>query len=154
MELWQVPLLFSRLPMFPFFDLAHYVASVMALKEQRGERRRLAGRDGASPPRAVFPCRPPVCPRLSSVCPAMFPPAVFLPPRPPAGPGQRRGPGSTPAAGRPGWARAATAQDGGGRLRGAGVAGTGLGRGLPGGARGGLRLPGLCRWVSVGAAGV
>ncbi|KAF1434385.1 Trimeric intracellular cation channel type B, partial [Spheniscus demersus] len=36
MELWQVPLLFSRLPMFPFFDLAHYVASVMALKEQRG----------------------------------------------------------------------------------------------------------------------
>uniref|UniRef100_A0A8D0FUH8 Transmembrane protein 38B n=1 Tax=Strix occidentalis caurina TaxID=311401 RepID=A0A8D0FUH8_STROC len=33
---WEVPLLFSRLPMFPFFDLAHYVASVMALKEQRG----------------------------------------------------------------------------------------------------------------------
>ncbi|NWX83333.1 T38BA protein, partial [Nothoprocta pentlandii] len=36
MELWQVPLLFSRLSMFPFFDLAHYVASVVALKEQRG----------------------------------------------------------------------------------------------------------------------
>ncbi|NXK89134.1 T38BB protein, partial [Formicarius rufipectus] len=36
MELWQVPLLFSSLPMFPFFDLAHYVASVVALKEQRG----------------------------------------------------------------------------------------------------------------------
>ncbi|NXX82380.1 T38BB protein, partial [Urocolius indicus] len=36
MEPWQVPLLFSRLPMFPFFDLAHYVASVVALKEQRG----------------------------------------------------------------------------------------------------------------------
>ncbi|NXI48380.1 T38BA protein, partial [Galbula dea] len=36
MELWQVPWLFSRLPMFPFFDLAHYVVSVMALKEQRG----------------------------------------------------------------------------------------------------------------------
>ncbi|NXM23913.1 T38BA protein, partial [Oxyruncus cristatus] len=36
MELGQVPLLFSRLPMFPFFDLAHYVASVVALKEQRG----------------------------------------------------------------------------------------------------------------------
>uniref|UniRef100_A0A8C6ZG20 Uncharacterized protein n=1 Tax=Nothoprocta perdicaria TaxID=30464 RepID=A0A8C6ZG20_NOTPE len=36
MELWQVPLLFSRLSMFPFFDLAHYVASVVALKEQKG----------------------------------------------------------------------------------------------------------------------
>ncbi|NWU89000.1 T38BA protein, partial [Upupa epops] len=36
MELWELPLLFSRLPMFPFFDLAHYVASVMSLKEQRG----------------------------------------------------------------------------------------------------------------------
>ncbi|XP_051497964.1 trimeric intracellular cation channel type B isoform X1 [Apus apus] len=36
MELWQVSLYFSRLSMFPFFDLAHYVASVMALKEQRG----------------------------------------------------------------------------------------------------------------------
>uniref|UniRef100_A0A8C0UK78 Transmembrane protein 38B n=1 Tax=Cyanistes caeruleus TaxID=156563 RepID=A0A8C0UK78_CYACU len=36
MELWQVPLSFSRLRMFPFFDLAHYVASVLALKEQRG----------------------------------------------------------------------------------------------------------------------
>ncbi|CAM4676185.1 trimeric intracellular cation channel type B isoform X2 [Lepidochelys kempii] len=36
MELGQVPLRFSRLPMFPFFDAAHYLASVMALKEQRG----------------------------------------------------------------------------------------------------------------------
>ncbi|OXB73730.1 UNVERIFIED_CONTAM: hypothetical protein H355_007401 [Colinus virginianus] len=36
MELGQVPLLFSRVPMFPFFDLAHYVVSVTALKEQRG----------------------------------------------------------------------------------------------------------------------
>ncbi|NWW81703.1 T38BA protein, partial [Climacteris rufus] len=36
MELWQLPLRFSRLRMFPFFDLAHYVASVVALKEQRG----------------------------------------------------------------------------------------------------------------------
>ncbi|XP_032062203.1 trimeric intracellular cation channel type B [Aythya fuligula] len=36
MELGQVPLAFSHLPMFPFFDMAHYVASVMALKEQRG----------------------------------------------------------------------------------------------------------------------
>ncbi|NWH70583.1 T38BB protein, partial [Piaya cayana] len=36
MELWQVPLLFSCLPMFPFFDLAHYMASVMSLKEQQG----------------------------------------------------------------------------------------------------------------------
>ncbi|XP_063278197.1 trimeric intracellular cation channel type B isoform X2 [Prinia subflava] len=36
MELWQVPLSFSRLRMFPFFDLAHYVASILALKEQRG----------------------------------------------------------------------------------------------------------------------
>ncbi|NXA83292.1 T38BB protein, partial [Thryothorus ludovicianus] len=36
MELWQVPLSFSRLRMFPFFDLAHYVASVLALKEQQG----------------------------------------------------------------------------------------------------------------------
>ncbi|XP_030323693.1 trimeric intracellular cation channel type B [Calypte anna] len=36
MELWQMPLLFSNLPMFPFFDLANYVASIMALKEQRG----------------------------------------------------------------------------------------------------------------------
>ncbi|NXU64057.1 T38BA protein, partial [Horornis vulcanius] len=35
MELWQVSLSFSRLRMFPFFDLAHYVASVLALKEQR-----------------------------------------------------------------------------------------------------------------------
>ncbi|XP_042309249.1 trimeric intracellular cation channel type B [Sceloporus undulatus] len=34
--LGQVPVRFSRLPMFPFFDLAHYAASVMALKEQRG----------------------------------------------------------------------------------------------------------------------
>lgn len=34
-----MPLLFSRLPMFPFFDLAHYMASVMALKEQRGAER-------------------------------------------------------------------------------------------------------------------
>ncbi|NXC28347.1 T38BA protein, partial [Campylorhamphus procurvoides] len=36
MELWELPQLFSSLPMFPFFDLAHYVASVVALKEQRG----------------------------------------------------------------------------------------------------------------------
>ncbi|NWR89699.1 T38BA protein, partial [Furnarius figulus] len=36
MELWELPLLFSSLPMFPFFDLAHYVASVVALREQRG----------------------------------------------------------------------------------------------------------------------
>ncbi|XP_003223815.1 trimeric intracellular cation channel type B isoform X1 [Anolis carolinensis] len=34
--LGQVPLRFSRVPMFPFFDLAHYTASVMTLKEQRG----------------------------------------------------------------------------------------------------------------------
>ncbi|XP_066471867.1 trimeric intracellular cation channel type B [Tiliqua scincoides] len=32
----EMPLVFSRLPMFPFFDLAHYTASVMSLKEQRG----------------------------------------------------------------------------------------------------------------------
>ncbi|KAJ6657105.1 hypothetical protein lerEdw1_002850 [Lerista edwardsae] len=32
-----LPLAFSRLPMFPFFDLAHYTASVMSLKEQQGE---------------------------------------------------------------------------------------------------------------------
>ncbi|XP_077201486.1 trimeric intracellular cation channel type B [Paroedura picta] len=32
----ELPLRFSRLPMFPFFDLAHYAASVMSLKEQRG----------------------------------------------------------------------------------------------------------------------
>ncbi|KAM6302750.1 trimeric intracellular cation channel type B [Podargus strigoides] len=36
MEVWQGPLLFLHLSAFPFFDLAHYVASVMALKEQRG----------------------------------------------------------------------------------------------------------------------
>uniref|UniRef100_A0A8D0L6Q8 Transmembrane protein 38B n=1 Tax=Sphenodon punctatus TaxID=8508 RepID=A0A8D0L6Q8_SPHPU len=36
MDLGQVPLRFSRLSMFPFFDLAHYAASVMSLKEQRG----------------------------------------------------------------------------------------------------------------------
>ncbi|XP_038258724.2 trimeric intracellular cation channel type B [Dermochelys coriacea] len=36
MELGPVALRFSRLPMFPFFDAAHYLASVMALKEQRG----------------------------------------------------------------------------------------------------------------------
>ncbi|XP_065596813.1 trimeric intracellular cation channel type B [Cyrtonyx montezumae] len=36
MEVGEVPLLFSRVPMFPFFDLAHYVVSVTALKEQRG----------------------------------------------------------------------------------------------------------------------
>lgn len=47
MELGQVPLAFSHLPMFPFFDMAHYVASVMALKEQRGERGRLPGTGGA-----------------------------------------------------------------------------------------------------------
>ncbi|KAH0628408.1 hypothetical protein JD844_009530, partial [Phrynosoma platyrhinos] len=34
--LGQMPLRFSRLPMFPFFDLAHYTASIMAVKEQRG----------------------------------------------------------------------------------------------------------------------
>lgn len=43
-----MPLLFSRLPMFPFFDLAHYMASVMALKEQRGERRGVRGERGGS----------------------------------------------------------------------------------------------------------
>uniref|UniRef100_A0A670KC13 Uncharacterized protein n=1 Tax=Podarcis muralis TaxID=64176 RepID=A0A670KC13_PODMU len=35
--LGQVALRFSRLPMFPFFDLAHYAASVLSLKEQPGE---------------------------------------------------------------------------------------------------------------------
>ncbi|KAJ7335340.1 hypothetical protein JRQ81_013281 [Phrynocephalus forsythii] len=30
------PLRFSRLPMFPLFDLAHYTASVLSLREQRG----------------------------------------------------------------------------------------------------------------------
>lgn len=34
--LGEMPQVFSRLPMFPFFDLAHYAGSVMALKEQRG----------------------------------------------------------------------------------------------------------------------
>ncbi|XP_053226639.1 trimeric intracellular cation channel type B isoform X1 [Podarcis raffonei] len=34
--LGQVALRFSRLPMFPFFDLAHYAASVLSLKEQPG----------------------------------------------------------------------------------------------------------------------
>nr|XP_056704501.1 trimeric intracellular cation channel type B [Euleptes europaea] len=34
--LGEWPLRFSRLPMFPFFDMAHYAASVMSLKEQRG----------------------------------------------------------------------------------------------------------------------
>ncbi|KYO35110.1 trimeric intracellular cation channel type B isoform X1 [Alligator mississippiensis] len=36
MELGQVPLHFSRLAMFPLFDLAHYVASALGLREQRG----------------------------------------------------------------------------------------------------------------------
>uniref|UniRef100_A0A8C8S0W6 Transmembrane protein 38B n=1 Tax=Pelusios castaneus TaxID=367368 RepID=A0A8C8S0W6_9SAUR len=36
MELGQMSLSFSRLRMFPFFDTAHYLASVLALKEQRG----------------------------------------------------------------------------------------------------------------------
>lgn len=49
MELEQVPLLFSRLPMFPFFDLAHYMASIMALKEQRGERRGERGGSRCAP---------------------------------------------------------------------------------------------------------
>lgn len=35
--LGELALRFSRLPMFPFFDLAHYAASVLSLKEQRGE---------------------------------------------------------------------------------------------------------------------
>lgn len=99
MELWQVPVLFSRLPMFPFFDLAHYVASVMALKEQRGERPRgrLAGRGGA---RSFFPLS--VFPRPSAASPSRAKPAA--------------GAGQPPAAGRPslGWARVAAAQDGGG----------------------------------------
>ncbi|XP_039206376.1 trimeric intracellular cation channel type B isoform X1 [Crotalus tigris] len=34
--LGDLPLRFSRLPMFPFFDLAHYTASILSLKEQRG----------------------------------------------------------------------------------------------------------------------
>lgn len=57
MELWQVPLSFSRLRMFPFFDLAHYVASVLALKEQRGERGE-TGRGGRLTPPSQPRCYP------------------------------------------------------------------------------------------------
>nr|KAF6332231.1 transmembrane protein 38B [Pipistrellus kuhlii] len=32
----EMTMSFSRLPMFPFFDIAHYVVSVMALKRQPG----------------------------------------------------------------------------------------------------------------------
>lgn len=59
MELWQVPLSFSRLRMFPFFDLAHYVASVLALKEQRGERGRdETGQGGRHSPPSQSRCYP------------------------------------------------------------------------------------------------
>lgn len=61
MELWQVPLSFSRLRMFPFFDLAHYVASILALKEQRGERGE-AGRGGHPTPPMRIPVFPPCVP--------------------------------------------------------------------------------------------
>lgn len=65
MELGQVPLLFSRLPMFPFFDLAHYMASVMALKEQRGER------GGAAPPAELRGPRGPWGAGRVALCPCV-----------------------------------------------------------------------------------
>lgn len=120
-------------------------------------------RGGTEPPPSVFPCRPPVFPpsllRVSRRVPPCPPHRV---PRPLVGPGQRRGAGEPPAAGRPspGWARVAAAQDGGGCLGGARVpgagrpAGAGLSRRVPGGARRDLPLPGFCRWVSAGAASV
>lgn len=33
----EMTMSFSRLSMFPFFDIAHYLVSVMALKRQPGE---------------------------------------------------------------------------------------------------------------------
>lgn len=33
----ELTLAFSRTSMFPFFDIAHYLVSVMALKRQPGE---------------------------------------------------------------------------------------------------------------------
>lgn len=133
-----MPLLFSRLPMFPFFDLAHYVASVMALKEQRGERS--AWWDGTE-----LLLLPSVTLSSSRISPCLPPCSLMCsPPCTPAGPGLRLGTllPSYPRVGRCGH-RARC----GGYLRGDGSR-YGLGR--TGGA-GGI---GICRWVSAGAAGV
>lgn len=156
-----MPLLFSRLPMFPFFDLAHYVASVMALKEQRGERRRLAGRDGATPLRVpvsssrVSPVPPPCLPPCSPMSPPPGPPSPGRA-RPEAGgwgapcrrpPQSRLGKGGRRAR----WRGVPGGSQGAGS---GGPAGAGLSRRVPGGARRDLPLPGFCRWVSAGAASV